>query len=215
LDSLKNWDRRDTLGSSQAAVFNLFWRQLIISTFSDELPDGPLPDGSRAFAVFTTLLAAPNSPWWDDHTTDPVETRDDILHLAFSQAIDQGRTIMGSDPSRWTWGELHTATFRNQSLGESGVGPIESLLNRGPYAVNGGTSIVNATAWKVDKGFDVSSLPSMRIINDLSNWDNTLWIHTTGESGHAFNPHYIDQTDACLSHGPSRPWNHPHRTIFR
>jgi penicillin amidase len=196
LDNLKNWDQQDTLGSSQAAVFNLFWRQLILSTFSDELPDGPLPDGSRAFAVFTTLLSAPNSPWWDDHTTDPVETRDDILRSAFSQAIDQGRTIMGSDPSRWTWGELHTATFRNQSLGESGVGPIESLLNRGPYAVNGGTSIVNATAWKVDKGFDVSSLPSMRIINDLSNWDNALWIHTTGESGHAFSPHYIDQTDA-------------------
>jgi len=195
LDSLKNWDQQDTLGSSQAAVFNLFWRQLILSTFSDELPDGPLPDGSRAFAVFTTLLAAPNSPWWDDHTTDPVETRDDILRSAFSQAIDQGRTVMGSDPSRWTWGELHTATFRNQSLGESGVGPIESLLNRGPYAVSGGTSIVNATAWKVDKGFDVSSLPSLRIINDLSGWDNTLWIHTTGESGHAFNPHYIDQTD--------------------
>jgi penicillin amidase len=195
LDSLKTWNQQDSLDSEPAATYNLFWHQLILSTFSDELPDGPLPDGSRAFAVFSQLMDSPDSTWWDDHTTDAVETRDDILRSAFTQAIDQGRSAMGTDLSRWEWGSLHTATFRNQSLGESGVGPIEALFNRGPFAVNGGTSIVNATAWKVDKGFEVTSLPSMRIINDLSNWDNTLWIQTSGQSGHAFNAHYIDQAD--------------------
>ncbi len=196
LASLMSWDQQDRLDSGPAAVFNLFWRQLILQTFSDELPDGPLPDGSRAFTIFTSLLATPKSPWWDDHTTDAVETRDEILRSAFTQAINDGKSLMGSDPASWRWGDLHTATFRNQSLGESGVPPIEVLLNRGPFAVSGGTSIVNATAWKVDEGFEVSSLPSMRIINDLAHWDDTVWIHTTGESGHAFNPHNIDQTDA-------------------
>ncbi len=128
LDSLKTWDQQDTLGSSAAAVFNLFWRQLILATFSDELPDGPLPDGSRAFAIFDNLLAAPNSPWWDDHSTDTVETRDDILSSAIAQAINEGTGIGGPNLSQWTWGALHTATFRNPSLGESGVSPIEALL---------------------------------------------------------------------------------------
>jgi len=30
------------------------------------------------------------------------------------------------------------------------------------------------------------------MIQDLSDWDRSFMIHTTGESGHAFHPHYID-----------------------
>ena len=192
---MKNWDMQDRMESAPAAIFNLFWRDLILKTFSDDLPDGPLPDGSRAFVVFQSLLQEPNSPWWDDRSTPAVETRDDILKAALAQAINDGAAAMGSDLGRWQWGDIHQAVFQNQSLGKSGVGPIESLLNRGPYAVSGGTSIVNATAWKVAEGFEVTSLPSMRIVNDLSNWDNTQWINTTGQSGHTYSPNYVEMAD--------------------
>jgi penicillin amidase len=32
----------------------------------------------------------------------------------------------------------------------------------------------------------------MRMIVDLSNFDNSLTVHTTGESGHAYHKHYDD-----------------------
>jgi penicillin amidase len=32
----------------------------------------------------------------------------------------------------------------------------------------------------------------MRAIYDMSDLNNSLTIHTTGQSGHAFHPHYID-----------------------
>jgi penicillin G amidase len=32
----------------------------------------------------------------------------------------------------------------------------------------------------------------MRMIVDLSDLDNSLTVHTTGESGHAYSAHYID-----------------------
>ena len=51
---------------------------------------------------------------------------------------------MGSDPDGWRWGRLHTLMLTNQSFGESGIGPIEWLFNRGPYELGGGSSIVNA-----------------------------------------------------------------------
>ena len=35
----------------------------------------------------------------------------------------------------------------------------------------------------------------MRMIVDLSNLDNSVTVHTTGESGHAYNPHYNDMID--------------------
>ncbi|MFN2280368.1 MAG: penicillin acylase family protein, partial [Anaerolineales bacterium] len=38
-------------------------------------------------------------------------------------------------------------------------------------------------------------LPSMRMIVDLNDLTNSLSIHTTGQSGHAYHPHYIDLAD--------------------
>jgi penicillin amidase len=51
---------------------------------------------------------------------------------------------------------------------------------------------VNATSWNSAEGYQVTSLPSMRAIYDLSNLSNSITVHTTGQSGHAYHPHYID-----------------------
>ncbi len=102
--------------------------------------------------------------------------------------------MYGKDSSKWTWGEMHAATFRNQTLGTSGVGPIEALFNRGPFPVGGGEAIVNATGWSVVDGYETNWLPSMRMIVDLGNLENSLTVHTTGQSGHAFNKHYDDMS---------------------
>jgi penicillin G amidase len=142
------------------------------------------------------LVKSPNDPFWDDKiTTDKVETRDDILTRAFTDAVTEISKLQGGDPGRWNWGGIHTATFANQTLGESGIAPIEALFNRGPFPTNGGEAIVNATGWDATKGYEVNWLPSMRMIVDLGNLGNSLTVHTTGESGHAYSPHYIDMAD--------------------
>jgi penicillin amidase len=41
----------------------------------------------------------------------------------------------------------------------------------------------------------VVSLPSMRMIVDLSDLSKSQSIHTTGQSGHAYHPHYIDMAN--------------------
>ena len=45
------------------------------------------------------------------------------------------------------------------------------------------------------EGYAVDWAPSERVIMDASDWDASQWIHTTGQSGHAFHPHYIDMAD--------------------
>jgi penicillin amidase len=69
------------------------------------------------------------------------------------------------------------------------------LFNRDGFAVGGGASIVNATSWDATEGYAVTSLPSMRAIYDLSNLSNSVTVHTTGQSGHAYHPHYIDMAN--------------------
>jgi penicillin amidase len=134
-----------------------------------------------------------DSPWWDDKTTpNVVETRADILKKALTEAVKELSDRIGSDPAQWRWGQVHAATFRNQTLGESGVSLIEDLFNRGPFPTGGGEAIVDATGWSVQAGYEVNWLPSMRMVVDLSNLNRSVTVHTTGQSGHAYNPHYID-----------------------
>jgi penicillin amidase len=134
-----------------------------------------------------------NSAWWDDKSTmDVIETHEDIIAKSFEQGVAELEDIFGKDTSRWNWGDMHAATFRNGTLGESGVGPIEALFNRGPFPTGGGEAIVNATGWSVKDGYETNWLPSFRMIVDLGDLNNSITVHTTGQSGHAYNEHYDD-----------------------
>ena len=195
LDLLKNWDYQAKMDSPAAAVYETFWKALLKNTFDDELPKRYWPEGgNRWFEVMRNLKA--DGPWWDDKsTTNKIETRDDILKKSFSEGIAELEKTLSNDPAKWSWGGLHQSNFRNATLGESGVPPIEALFNRGPFPTSGGSSIVNATAWSAVDGYEVNDLPSMRMIADMSNLNNSLTIHSTGQSGHAYNKHYIDMAD--------------------
>ncbi|MBK8616344.1 MAG: penicillin acylase family protein [Anaerolineales bacterium] len=194
LDTLKNWDFQDRIDSTSAAVFNAFWRNLLQNTFNDELPERYWADGgSRWNEVMRTMAKNPNDPFWDDKSTaDVTETMDDMLKASFAEGVAELQKMFGKDMSKWVWGDMHAATFRNSTLGESGVSLIESLFNRGPIPTGGGDAIVNATGWSVNDGYETNWLPSMRMIVDFSNLNNSWTVHTTGQSGHAFSEHYDD-----------------------
>jgi penicillin amidase len=192
---LASWDYQERADSVSAPPFETFWSNLLSDTFNDDLPKDYWPTGGdRWYEVMRNLVQQPNSPWWDDKDSESVvETRDDMFIRAFNEAVNQMQKDYGKDTAKWpAWGKVHTATFRNLTLGESGIGPIEALFNRGPFATSGGKSIVDATAWDVGESFEVVTLPSEREIVDLSNLDASLAVHTTGQSGHAFNKHYAD-----------------------
>jgi len=204
---LASWDLRNTADSQAAALFEHFWVQLLAVTFHDDLPEAYWPaGGSRWYEVTRRLIQQPDSPWWDDKDSEAaVETRDEMFARAFEQAVVQMQEAYGKDPAKWpAWGEVHGATFRNQTLGESGIGPIEALFNRGPFPTGGGEELVNAAGYTVKEPFGVDWLPSEREIVDLGNLDNSLAIHTTGQSGHAFHPHYDDMAPlwAAVQYAP-------------
>ncbi len=197
LDTLKNWDYQASADSAPAAIFNAFWRHLLQNTFNDDMPEKRYyPDGgSRWNEVMLHLKDDPYNTFWDDiTTTDIIESRDDILNKSFADGVAELQDTFGKDMTQWNWGEMHAATFKNGTLGESGVFLIEDLFNRGPFPVGGGEAIVNATGWSVKDGYETNWLPSMRMIVDLGNLDNSVTVHTTGESGHAYHKHYDDMS---------------------
>lgn len=184
-----------------AALFASFWRHLMELTFHDELPEDSRPDGGgRWFRVMEVILGDPGSHWWDDATTaDTLERRDQILIEALRRAVEE----LGDNPDRWDWTEMHTAKFVNASLGQSGIPPIEWILNSGNHGVAGGGSILNATAWDAASGtYDVIAVPSMRMVVDLSSLSASTSIHTTGQSGHPNHEHYDDMIERWVVNDP-------------
>lgn len=195
-DRLDAWARIEDFqvaGSSPGAtLYQAVWRHLLANTFHDELPEEHWPEGgSRWFLVVRNLLERVDDPWWDDVSTPHPETRDDILRGAMLDAHDDLVERLGDDPDDWTWGHLHIARFENQTFGRSGIGPIEWLFNRtAPRRVSGSESTVNAVGWDTNESYSVDWLPAQRMVIDLSELGSSTFIHTTGQSGHAFHPMY-------------------------
>jgi penicillin amidase len=193
LEMLRAWDGQEARYSAGAALFEAFRLHLIDLTFGDELGDQLLSKARGSMSVaLVNLVADAGSPWFDDVTTPEVETRDEILLRALDAAVEELAETLGRDMSRWHWGDLHSATFENQSLGRCGISPVEALFNRGPVPVDGSYGTVNATGYSLGNPYAVNSVPSQRQIVDLGDFSRSLSMHTTGQSGHAYHPHYDD-----------------------
>jgi penicillin amidase len=196
LELLRAWDRRAVRDSAGAALFEAFRLHLIDLTFGDELGASLLDEArSSATVALLNLLADETSPWFDDVTTPEVETRDELLLRALEEAVEELTETQERAMARWRWGSVHSATFENQSLGQSGIALIESIFNRGPVEVDGTLATVNNTGYDLDSPYAVETVPSYRQIVDLGDLARSVSMHTTGQSGHPYHRHYDDMID--------------------
>ncbi|WP_179950933.1 penicillin acylase family protein [Xylanimonas oleitrophica] len=197
---LRGWDGRMAADSAPAAYFAAVWRNLLQATFWDDLPQDMRPDGGdRWLVVLRTMLENPDDRFWDDRSTlNVVESRDEILTQALVSARRDMTVEMAKDPSRWSWGKLHTLRLEHPILGGEGVpGLVRELVNPSPVEMSGSSSVVNATGWDAGTGsFAVRTGPSMRMVVDLGDIDDSTWVTVTGTSGHPASKHYADQLGA-------------------
>ena len=188
-DSLLKWNGRMEMDSSEAALYGYFWVALVEEIFQDQIPerlwnkDKALGARSSLLSCVYNLLNEPVNQWWDDITTfDKTEARDDILARAFEKGYLTCVEELGEKLNKWSWGDIHTATFRNQTFGNSGIGIIERIFNRGPVAVSGSFHQLNRCDYSVENAFNAYHISAMRQIIDLSDLSNSLMIHTPGQS---------------------------------
>ncbi|GAB3068383.1 penicillin acylase family protein [Intrasporangium mesophilum] len=209
---LSGWDGNQpndkSRDSASAAYYNAVWKHLLEYTF-DELPPEIAPDGgSRWMIVIEQLLKDPKNDWWDDKTTPGVtEGAGEILKRALVEArLDLAREL-GKVPSSWRWGRLHQLNLKHPVMGTDSVPTlVQDIFNRGGIELGGGNSIVNANAWNASlPGYDVTAGPSMRMVVDLSDFDHSTWVNSTGQSGHAYDDNYSDQIDAWAAN-ETFPW---------
>ncbi|WP_255305054.1 penicillin acylase family protein [Microbacterium sp. 3J1] len=204
VELLRDWDAQNDAASASAAYANVLWSNLVQNLFAEREEPLPIDGQGRLFTVVDELLDDPADPLWTNAAID-VTSMEDMLALSAEEAYDELSALQGTTVAAWNWGDLHAITLTSDTLGTSGIAPVEMLFNRGPFPVSGGASIVNATGWALGTSYATTTVPSMRMVVDLADFDDSTWIHLTGASGHAFHEHYIDQTEDWAA-GVQRPW---------
>jgi len=221
LAAIEGWgDDSCTVDSRGCAAYMAFEEQLERRIFDDDL--GLLAreyvGSTESWQGVIALLAKPADPFWDDiSTTNKKETEADILSASLDGAGAALHSSLGADPASWSWGRLHTATFREVTLGESGIAPLEWYFDKGPYPVAGAAGAVDATYYQFSVGyadpydstvtaatdlrklFEMTNMPSYRLDVDMGRLDDARIVITTGQSGNPSDPHYGDMIDEWLA----------------
>jgi len=214
---IKAWDGRTSMDSVAASLVETTLSYTMRNTFSDEL--GKLANDylDNGVPVLLRILPQNDNIWFDDVTTPQRERRDDILRRSFTSALTDLRKRLGDDMSMWTWGRLHTATFKHQAFGD--IPLLNRIFNLGPVPIagSGGNGFtVYAATYNLARPYAVGTISSMRAIYDLSNLDNSLMVNAVGQSGQPGAKHYGDMITAWrdVVHHPmpfSRPAVEQHR----
>lgn len=205
LEQVRSWDKRYEVDRVGASIYQVWYWFLLKNTLNDdlgtELGDVYLAGdyerhGTFQLPLMTKLMAQADNAWFDDKATPQVETRDDIVRRSLSDALAWLNENYGTDQSRWTWGTLHTMTFRSSPLGQSGIAPLEWLYTSRTVPARGDNFTVDAGSFRYSRPFIMVHGASQRDIIDLGNFSNSLMIQPTGQSGHVLHPHNRDFIDA-------------------
>ena len=213
LTSMKEWAISENkfemnIDSSGAAAWAVFYKHLAEQTFEELVVTDKLgneislqPGNSDSTSeIFRTLLKDPNHIIWDDINTSQKENLTDILERTLVLADESIVLLFGTeDYDKWSWGEIHTITYPTNLLGESGIPILTNIVNIGPVEAGGSSFAINSTDWGFGDDFTIGSYPSMRMVVDLSNFDNSLTVLPSGQSGHVMSKYYDDQVDNWIS----------------
>ncbi len=199
---LQGWNYTVGKDSSAAAVY-----EVIVSTLLREMLEPLLGkdtymmysanfSSSGLFALIINTFSKPTSPFFGiTGTSKPDAARDATIAHAMSDAIGQLRTQFGPDTRQWNWGKIHEAHFDHPL---SSVYPLNLVFGAQAIERPGDTETINIGGddnfASYTPNYDQRTVSSMREIIDLANFDTSLWIITTGESGQPFSEHYNDLT---------------------
>jgi penicillin amidase len=190
LSSFLRWDGRLTRESFDAALYEAWNNQIRLAlgkVFAKEHESHIQSLGGRYDNLPPeTILRMLTNPEKDLFGDDAISGRDQMLADGLQSARSELEKLMGSNPSQWSWGKLHTVSFRHALDQQRDA---KEFLDLGPVSRPGDEYTVNATGgdtWEQVSG------ASYREILDTSNWDQSVAVNTPGQSGQPGSSHYSD-----------------------
>jgi penicillin amidase len=182
IEMLKTWDGQMDRDRPEPFVTQLVFQYLRKAAAERAAPgSGPAyeTEGVQlSYAMIERLLRERPKDWFGDY--------DQLLLRCFTDAMEEGQRIQGSDPKKGRWGKFMFLDVQHP-VG-SRIPVIGSYFNVGPVPMSGASTTVKQTTRKLG--------PSQRMDAAVGNWDDSLLELPIGESGHFASSHYKDEWDA-------------------
>ena len=198
---VESWDGTMSKNGPEAAIFESFYIKLLRNLFSDELGTELFKNLEYVSSILRPavyrILERNESAWADDISTAGKESLADIYVRSFQEAVDDLQHQFDDDPSQWEWGNLLQFTLKHPLSSVRILDRVFSL-NRGPYNVGGSFHTVSKYTYPGNDFSQVNHGSSHRHIFTFDNWDESLTIIPTGNSGIPASKNYCDQTDMYI-----------------
>ena len=201
LQNLKDWNGEYKKEDTAPTIYNRFLYEFLEGTFKDELGESfpmfmqtPLMKKMIAVQAKKTV-----SVWFDDVTTEPKETKSDIVQRSFINAISFLENQLGDTVSLWSWSKV-ISVEHGHALAAGGE-TLRKIFNVGPFSMDGGNEVINNQLFTLNETgiYKVKAGPSTRRVIDFSNIENSVSILPTGQSGNVFSKHYKDQAQKYVN----------------
>ncbi|MDP1668300.1 penicillin acylase family protein [Phaeovulum sp.] len=193
LELLAGWDGAMNEHLPEPLIYAAWMRALQSRLTRDEL--GPLaPEFANLEPLFIERVYRNTegaAKWCDVIQSAPVESCTDIARAALDEALIDLSARFGPNVESWRWGDAHEAVHEHSVLGQvPGLAWLVNIrqstsggdftLNRGSLAGSGANPYRNVQA------------AGYRGVYDFADPDSSVFIISTGQSGHPLSRHYDD-----------------------
>lgn len=174
-------------------IYSAWVRALHRLLLEDDL--GPLfeemgnPDPVFIERVFRDVDGS--SSWCDIQQSVPIETCGDLASTSLDYALSGLIAEYGPEIDDWRWGDAHVAEHKHQVLGDYRIFRLLNIYQ----STSGGNHTINRGKTSGDAdGNPYSNVhgPGYRGVYDMSNPNASVFVISTGQSGHLLSPHYDD-----------------------
>lgn len=190
---LAEWNGEMNEHMPEPLIYAAWMRALQERLIRDEL--GPLADAFTHVdprfieRVYRDVDGA--AVWCDVLQSAPVETCADIARMALDDALVWLGDNMGTTLESLRWGDAHVATHDHAALGET---PILSWFVNIRQPTSGGDDTLNRglTRGRGPQPFESVTGAGYRGVYDFADPDSSVFIISTGQSGHPLSRYYDD-----------------------
>ena len=213
LETLAEWDGDVEVDSVGATVFEFFLKEMVQRVAMAKAPRSwewaigrsetpvhslTLLSGRRVGHLVNLLRNRPDG--WSDVSLP------NLIDESLAAAIAELRSRYGADPSSWRWGHIRPIALKHPVGRSRWLAPVYNLP---PVPCPGDTNTVFQTgADPRNPGAGPLVCPSMRMVLDVGNWDENMFVLPGGQSGNPLSPHYDDQFNLWVQGtGITIPWS--------
>ncbi|HVL20004.1 MAG TPA: penicillin acylase family protein [Amaricoccus sp.] len=195
LERLANWNGEMGEHDPEPLVYAAWARALQRRLAQDEL--GPLmalmPQADPVFLERVYRDTDGAGVWCDVKQTTAAETCTEMARRALDDALIELEESYGPRLESWRWGDAHPALQMHQTLGKVPV--LRSLVNIRASTSGGDQTLLRGqTPATGPEPYANVHAAGFRAVLDFSDPDSSLYIISTGESGHPLSRHYDDLT---------------------